>query len=97
MADLQNALREPEFREEALTILRSLVERVVIRPSEPGFTIELVSEIANMLRISAGSGTFTIEPYSSSVKVVAGARFHLCRTQVLWPTRSKQPPILLPA
>ena len=51
VADLQNARREPEFREEALTILRSLVERVVIRPSEPGFTIELVSEIANMLRI----------------------------------------------
>ena len=75
VADLQNALREPEFREEALTILRSLVERVVIRPSEPGFTIELVGEIANMLRISAGSGTFTIEPYSSSLKVVAGEGF----------------------
>jgi hypothetical protein len=66
-------------------ILRSLIDRVVIRPAEPGFTIELVGEIANMLRISAGSGTFTIEPYASSLKVVAGARFHLCATRISWP------------
>lgn len=62
--------------EEALGILRSLVDQVVIRPADTGFTIELVGEIANMLRISAGTGTFTIEPYASSVKVVAGDRCH---------------------
>ena len=88
VADLQQTLHEPEAREEALSILRSLVERVVIRPAEPGFTIEPVGEIANMLRISAGSGTFTIEPYSSSVKVVAGARFHLCATRISWQRRA---------
>ena len=53
-----------------------LVDHVIVRPVEPGFTIELVGEIANMLRISADSGSFTIEPYSSSLKAVAGERRH---------------------
>jgi len=47
-----------------------------IRPAWDRFTIELVGEIATTPQISAGSGTFTIEPYASSVKVVAGDRYH---------------------
>jgi hypothetical protein len=49
---------------------------VVVRPAEPGFTIELIGEIATMLRVSAGTGTFTIDPDASSVKAVAGDRCH---------------------
>ena len=35
---------------EALEILRSLIDRVSVSAGEIGFTIELVGEIANMVR-----------------------------------------------
>ena len=48
---LHETLEDPAARDEALTILRGLVERVVVHPGEPKmpFEIELVAEIANML------------------------------------------------
>jgi hypothetical protein len=44
---------------------------VSVRTDEKGFEIELIGEIANMVRLSAGSETFGKEPHRSSVKVVA--------------------------
>jgi hypothetical protein len=71
------------------TISHSLVNHKLSGYGRPN-TIELVSEIANTLWISAGTGTFTIEPYASSLKVVAGARCHLYGTLFSWPaTRTK--------
>jgi hypothetical protein len=57
---------------EALEILRSLIDRISVSAGENGFTIELVGEIANMVRLSAGAEGLANEPYRSSVKVVAG-------------------------
>jgi hypothetical protein len=48
---------------------------VSYRTDENAFEIELVGEIANMVRLSAGSETFGKDPYRSSVKVVAGVGF----------------------
>jgi site-specific DNA recombinase len=42
---LQDALNEPEIRDEALQILRGLVERVSICPAENGLEVEIVGEI----------------------------------------------------
>ena len=74
VANLQTALTDPGVHTEALEILRGLVERVEVRPTEDGFAIELVGEIANMVKLSAGAESIATEPYRSSVKVVAGAR-----------------------
>ena len=74
MANLQEALRDPATHGEALEILRSLVERVIVRPAENGFTIELVGAIAHMVKLSAGAESLLAEPYASSVKMVAGTR-----------------------
>jgi len=68
-------LRDPATHSEALEILRSLVDRVVVMPAERGFTIELIGAIAHMIKLSAGSESLTKEPYLSSVKVVAGRGF----------------------
>src|SRR5260370_4972525 len=70
--NLQEALRDPSTHNEALGILRGLVDRVVVTPSERGFTIELIGAIAHMIKLSAGSESLTKEPYLSSVKVVSG-------------------------
>jgi site-specific DNA recombinase len=77
VASLQEALIDPATKVEALEILRSLIDRVEVSADENGFTIELVGEIANMVRLSAGGESLGNEPYRSSVKVVAGARNHL--------------------
>jgi site-specific DNA recombinase len=77
VASLQDALVDPATKTEALEILRGLIDRVSVTAGENGFTIELVGEIANMVRLSAGAESLGNEPYRSSVKVVAGARNHL--------------------
>jgi hypothetical protein len=76
VASLQEALIDPATKMEALEILRSLIDRVEVSADENGFAIELVGEIANMVRLSAGAESLGNEPYRSSVKVVAGARNH---------------------
>jgi hypothetical protein len=46
---LQHALSQPEIRDEALQILRGLIEHVSIGPAENGLEVELVGEIAKMV------------------------------------------------
>ena len=77
---LQEALSDPETRSEAIEILRGLIERVAISAAEDGFTVELVGEIANMVRLSSGLEGRKVALYRSSVKVVAGERNLLYRT-----------------
>jgi site-specific DNA recombinase len=72
---LQDALSDPETRSEAIEILRGLIERVAISAAEDGFTVELVGEIANMVRLSSGPEGRKVGLYRSSVKVVAGVGF----------------------
>jgi site-specific DNA recombinase len=77
VATLHTALADPEERDEALKILRSLIDRVVVRPSkiDRSLKIELVGEIANMVDLLPGAETADSEPYRNSVKVVAGEGF----------------------
>jgi site-specific DNA recombinase len=75
VASLQDALVDPATKPEALDILRDLIDRVSVSASENGFKIELVGEIANMVRLSTGAESLGSDPYRSSVKVVAGVGF----------------------
>jgi len=77
VAQLHDALADPQDREEAIEILRGLIEKVSVRPTGKGraFEVELVGEIANMIALSPGAETACKEPYRSSVKVVAGEGF----------------------
>ena len=80
---LHEALADPSVRDEALSILRGLIEGVVMHPQENGFTVELVGEIANMVGLAldpqtskAALGEAAVpDAYRRSVKVVAGAGF----------------------
>jgi predicted TIM-barrel fold metal-dependent hydrolase len=49
VARLHGALSQPEDRAEALEILRSLIDKIVVRPVGDRFELELVGEIANMV------------------------------------------------
>jgi hypothetical protein len=76
---LHEALADPTVRDEALAILRSLIESVVMHPREDGFTIKLVGEIANMVTLALSADSKKAAPCGAavairrSVKVVAGA------------------------
>jgi hypothetical protein len=52
---LQEALNEPEIRDEALEILRGLIEHVSIGPAENGLEVELVGKIAKMVEFGLGN------------------------------------------
>ncbi len=76
---LQHALKAPEIRDEALQVLRGLIDHVSIGSSEKGLEIEIVGEIAKMIELGIGNKKkppILDERMSRSVKVVAGARNH---------------------
>jgi site-specific DNA recombinase len=75
VGSLQDALADPATKTEAIEILRGLIERIAVGAAGDGFTVELVGEIANMVRLSTGAKSLEIEPFRSSVKVVAGVGF----------------------
>ncbi len=68
---LRQLLVDPVTRDEAIELLRSLVDHVAVRATENGFEVDLVGDITNMLKLPADAESSNIEPYASSVKVVA--------------------------
>ena len=52
---LQEPLNEPEIRDEALQVLRGLVERISIGTTENGLEVEIVGEIAKMVELGTGN------------------------------------------
>jgi site-specific DNA recombinase len=76
---LQHALDHPEIRDEAVQILRGLIEHVSIGPADNGLEIEIVGEIAKMVELGIESKSKRAnldERLTRSVKVVAGACNH---------------------
>jgi site-specific DNA recombinase len=75
---LQHSLNHPEIRDEAVQILRGLIESVSIRPAKDGLEIEIVGEIAKMIELGIGPNKKQAsidERMARSVKVVAGIGF----------------------
>ncbi len=85
VADLHRSINDPAIHDEALEVLRGLIEKVSIVPSDNGFDIDLTGEILNMLDLvnkplfdqrTGSKGPVSLKNFESSVKVVAGARNH---------------------
>jgi site-specific DNA recombinase len=83
VANLARHLNSQDDRTEALDIVRSLIERVAVKPAEgSAIEIEIVGELASMVEVAlapeaAGARTETAlrDRERRSVKVVAGAGF----------------------
>jgi site-specific DNA recombinase len=78
---LQVAISQPDQRDEAFAILRSLIERVEVKQAADGLEVELIGDIASMVELAgnksknaAPGGTAFPTDLRHSVKVVAGAR-----------------------
>ena len=62
-------MSDPEIRDEAFEIIRSLIQRIVIQPSKSiSFEVEIIGEITKMLTLPDE----TIHLHESSTKVVGG-------------------------
>jgi site-specific DNA recombinase len=73
---LHEALADPGLRNEALGILRGLIERVVVHPAEDGLQVEIVGEIVKMVELGVDAKQAALPAEAAcSVKVVAGAGF----------------------
>ena len=85
VVELKSLLRQEDTRAEATEVIRSLIDRVLIHPSNGGkFEIELEGEITRMVEVcldaefaSRKEKTTLQEAERRSVKVVAGTRFEL--------------------
>ena len=68
---LGEALSDPTIRDEAFSILRDLIQEVVVTPGPKRmFSVELIGEITKMIALPDDKATFD----ENSVKVVAGVR-----------------------
>ena len=74
---LHEALADPKLRDEALGILRGLIERVVVHPAKEGLQVEIVGEIVKMTELGLNAKQAALpQEAACSVKVVAGAHNH---------------------
>ena len=75
VSELEAALQDPALREEALGILRGLVQSVEIHPAKKGFDVSFVGDIAQMIVVAHPERKLEVGRYKSSVKVVAEERY----------------------
>ena len=61
----------PDVHTEALGQLRGVIERIIVMPTDAGLEIELVGEIARMIRFSPGAESLIKERFASFMRVVA--------------------------
>ena len=82
-------MREPTTKDEAFDLVRSLIELIRLVPDEGKLRIEIRGELAGILELcDVGSnkpGGLSTAGLAEQIKMVAGARNHLYRTDVRWP------------
>jgi len=83
---LQASLKDPDMRDEAIAVLRSLIERINVSAGPDGPEVEIVGEIARMVELGlsgeAKKKAALNNRATCSVKVVAGACNHRQLLQV---------------
>jgi DNA invertase Pin-like site-specific DNA recombinase len=87
VADLAQALNADENRAEAADLIRSLVDRITLTPNaENKLEIDLYGDLAGILSLAANKNRplDASDPFVVQVKMVAGARNYLYRTNLRW-------------
>ena len=83
VAHLQDLLANKDTQTEAVQVLRSLVDQVVLQPKDGALEVELIGDIAKMVLVAQQNlnnsppSRAVHDEFARSVKVVAGTRFEL--------------------
>lgn len=80
-----------EKRQEAAEVIRSLIETIILTPSDKGLQIDVRGDLAGILTVASGGQTKTPARFragvrdalASQVQMVAGAGYQLWRTYPL--------------
>ncbi len=75
VAELEQALADPTTHDEALTLLRQLIDYVEVTPDGKALKIEFVGQIANMPVLPTPSEAGRMAKHKIAVKGVAGTRY----------------------
>jgi site-specific DNA recombinase len=81
---LEEAFRDPNHGREVFEIIRGLVNEVRLVPADGHLTVELKGELAGILTLAEGAkqGADSHKETALQIKMVAGARSHLYRTEM---------------
>ncbi len=85
VASLHDALRDPDSRDEAFEIVRSLIDEIRLVPESGALKIELRGELAGILALASEATKargLSTSSLAEQIKMVAGTRNRLCRTQL---------------
>ena len=78
--DLRALLNKPDCKQEAVTALRKLIDRIDLVPSEGGLSIDIVGNLAAMLQLTMPNmQKAASEETAFAVTLVAGAHNPRCR------------------
>jgi site-specific DNA recombinase len=91
VAELHEALADETTRAEAMELIRSLIEAIILVPENGVLRVEVRGELAAILALAAEGKKpgRTDRALSEQIKMVAGARNHLYRTRTEWRRRFK--------
>lgn len=78
VAELEHALTDPATSDEALELLRQLIDYVEVTPEDKDLKIEFVGQIANMLVLPTPSEAGHMAKHIIAAKGVAGGRYQRC-------------------
>ena len=72
---LRALLNKPECKQEAVTALRKLIDRIDLTPSEDGLLVDIVGNLADMLHLTTPNMQKAVsEEAAFAISLVAGAR-----------------------
>jgi hypothetical protein len=78
---LIDGLTDSAIRQEAIEIIQSMIEQIIVTPVDDGFTIDLHGELGAILALVDGKQKLPdTKRAGSSLSVVAGAGFDEART-----------------
>ena len=81
MYDLRALLNKPDCKQEAVTALRKLINRIDLVPSEEGLSIDIVRNLAAMLQLTMPNmRKAASEETAFAITLVAGAGLNFSRT-----------------
>ena len=76
MAALHEALADDAVQDQAFELIRSLIDKVVVRPAEDGVHIDLYGDLAGILNLyRQGRTPGRSRASAEQIKVVAGVGF----------------------
>jgi site-specific DNA recombinase len=92
VTELAITLADPAISQPAREVVRGLIERVAVRWEDGQAVVALDGALTALIGLATNAkGPALSGPYGSSVKVVAGAGFGLCRTSMMLDRQTYQP------